>query len=101
MSLEGVKSFVELKRKNFWNEAKMHPPPRKLKGENTSKIFIKINEPRMIKFRSMVKHEFRPSFIVIIIAIGNVKARKDFGRGGMISLVFFKNNFVKIKTVEE
>jgi hypothetical protein len=69
-------------------------------GRNASKIFIKINELRMIKFGSLVKHEFRPGFNVIIIAIGNIKVGKNSWLGGMISTIFFRNNFVKINTVE-
>jgi hypothetical protein len=77
MSLEGIKSFNELEGENFWYETKMHPPSGEPERKNASKLFIKINEPRMIKFWGLVEHEFRPGFNIIIIAIGNIKIGKN------------------------
>jgi hypothetical protein len=62
---------------DFWNEAKIHSPPREPERENASKIFIKINEPKIVKFGSMKKHKFKPGLNVIIIAIGNIKTIKN------------------------
>jgi hypothetical protein len=50
MSLEGITSFDEFKGENFWYETKMHPPSGEPARKNASKLYIKINKPRMIKF---------------------------------------------------
>jgi hypothetical protein len=55
----------------------MHPPPRKPERENTSKIFIKINEPEMVKFGCLEKHKFKLGLNVIIIAIWNIEIIKN------------------------
>ena len=46
-------------RKNVQNKAKLFPPLEEPKRKSAFKIFVKINEPKMIKFKSLEKHEFR------------------------------------------
>jgi hypothetical protein len=44
------------------DKTKVHPPPGKPKGKNSSKIVsIKSNKPGMVKIRSLVKEKSGPS----------------------------------------
>jgi hypothetical protein len=68
----------------------VHPPPRKPKRENSTKIIaIEINKSRMVKLGSLVKETFGPSFNIIIITVRNIKITKNSGRRMMISPIFF------------
>ena len=77
MNLESAKSFNEFKGEDIQNKVKMHPPPREPERKNTSKIFIKIDESRVVKLRSLKKHKFKLGLNVIIIAIGNIEPIKN------------------------
>ena len=47
MSLKNVEGFKKFEGENFWDKAKMHPPPGKPEGKNSIKIIaIEINEPK-------------------------------------------------------
>jgi hypothetical protein len=69
ISLESFEGFNKFRGKDFWNEAKMHPPPREPNRENTSKIFIKINELGMVKCGSLERHKFELGHISRFINI--------------------------------
>jgi hypothetical protein len=45
----------------------------KPKGKSSFEIFVKFDEPEMIKFRGLKKHEFSPSINIIIIRIVEVQ----------------------------
>jgi hypothetical protein len=102
MSLKNVESFNKFERENLWDKAKVHPPPGKLEGKNSTKIIvIKINKQGMVKFGSLVKEKFGPRVNIIIMTVRNIKITKNSGRGRMISPIFFRNYSVKINTVEK
>jgi hypothetical protein len=79
----------------------MHPPPRKSKRKNSSKIVsVKSNKPGMVKIRSLVKEKFGPSINVIIIIVRRITIIKDSGRGWVITPIFFRKYLVNICIVE-
>jgi hypothetical protein len=53
MSLEKMKGINKLGRKNIWIKAKIFPPLEEPERKSAIKIFVKINDPEMIKFRSL------------------------------------------------
>jgi hypothetical protein len=95
MVLKKSETFNKFKGKDIKDKTKMHPPPRKPKGKNSSKIVsVKSNKPGMVKIGSLVEEKFGPSINVIIIIVRRITIIKNFGRGRVITPIFFRKYFV-------
>jgi hypothetical protein len=53
MSFEKMKSIIKLGRKSIWIKAKKFPPLEEPNRKYVIKIFVKINDPTMSKFKSL------------------------------------------------
>ena len=71
MSLEEMEGIINLGRKNICNKAKMFLPLEEPKRKSDFKILVKTDEPKMIKFSILKKHEFKPGIGIMIKRIGN------------------------------
>ena len=100
MVLKESKTFNEFKGKNIKNKSKMHPPPGKPEGKNSSKISVKSNKSRMVKIGSLIEEKFRPSLNVVIIIVRNIAIIKNSGRRRVITPIFFEKHFVNINIVK-
>jgi len=98
MVSEGSKGFGKLQRENVWNCSELSPPFWELKREDPSKLFIKINKPRVVISGVLVKHESEPGVHVIVIRVRQLRIGKHSGLGRVITPIFEKDNPVKIDT---
>jgi hypothetical protein len=100
MVFKKSKTFNKFKGEDIRDKTKMHPPPRKPKGKNSSEIFsFKSNKPGMVKIGSLLKEKFRSSINVIIIIVRRVIIKNSRG-GRVITPIFFRKYFVNISIVE-
>jgi hypothetical protein len=96
--LKNIESFNKFKGKNFRDKSKVHPPPGKPEGKNSSKIIsVKINKPGMVKIGSLVEKKYGPSFNIVIITIRNITITKNSGRTRMVSPTLFQKSLCQNK----
>jgi hypothetical protein len=101
MVLKKSETFNKFKGNYIRDKTKMHPPPRKPKGKNSSKIVSIIrNKPGMVKIGSLVEEKFGPSINVIIIIVRRITIIKNSGRGRVITPIFLRKYFVNISIME-
>jgi hypothetical protein len=95
--LKKSETFNKFKGEDIRDKTKMHPPPRKPKGKNSSKIVsVKSNKPGMVKIGSLVKEKSGPSINVIIIIVRSITVIKNSRRRRMITPIFFRKYLVNI-----
>jgi hypothetical protein len=101
MALKKSETFNKFKGEDIRDKTKMHPPPRKPKGKNFSKIVsIKSNKLGMVKIGSLVKEKSGSSINVIIIIVRSITIINNSRRGRMITPIFLRKYPININIVE-